>query len=207
MAIFRKLHTSFWSDSFVEELDKDQKLFYLYLLTNERTNQCGVYEITKKQISYDLGYSIDRVSILLDYFISKGRIRYNEQTKELAIAKWLKYNNSTSPKVQSCINKGFTLVKDTLLIDYVKSMHTLSQEEEEQEEEKEQEEEEDLFADFIESFNMILGKNFKKTDGVRKSFNARIKDGYTQTQMLESLENAKTQKYHIETDFKYLTPS
>jgi hypothetical protein len=138
MAIFRKIHTSFWSDSFIQDLEKDQKLFYLYLLTNERTRQCGVYEITKKQISYDLGYTMDRVSILLEYFIKVGKIKYNNTTKELAIGNWLKYNNSTSPKVKSCIDKEFGYCKDTLLIEYVKSMDTLSQEEEEQEEEQEE---------------------------------------------------------------------
>ena len=138
MAIFRKIHTSFWSDSFIQDLEKDQKLFYLYLLTNERTRQCGVYEITKKQISYDLGYTMDRVSILLEYFIKAGKIKYNSTTKELAIGNWLKYNNSTSPKVKSCIDKEFGYCKDTLLIEYVKSMDTLSQEEQEQEEEKEE---------------------------------------------------------------------
>jgi len=138
MAIFRKIHTSFWSDSFIQDLEKDQKLFYLYLLTNERTRQCGVYEITKKQISYDLGYTMDRVSILLEYFIKAGKIKYNSTTKELAIGNWLKYNNSTSPKVKSCIDKEFGYCKDTVLIEYVKSMDTLSQEEEEQEEEKEE---------------------------------------------------------------------
>ena len=137
MAIFRKVNTSFWSDSFISDLDAQSKLFYLYLITNERTRQCGVYEITKKQISYDLGYSIDTVSILLDKFISYGKIKYNEVTKEVAIGNWLKYNNSSSPKVKSCIDKEFQYCKDTVLIEYVKSIGTLSQEEEEEEEEEE----------------------------------------------------------------------
>jgi len=109
-------------------------------MTNEKTRQCGVYEITKKQMAFDLGYSMDKVSILLKYFISKGKIRYNDDTKELALGNWLKYNGSTSPKVQSCINKEFSLVKDTLLIEYVKSIDTHLQEEEEEEKEEEQEE-------------------------------------------------------------------
>jgi hypothetical protein len=138
MAIFRKIHTSFWSDSFVSELENDYKLFYIYLMTNERTRQCGVYEITKKQIAFDLGYSIDKVSKLLTYFINRSKIKYNEKTNEIALGNWLKYNSSTSPKVQSCINKEFSLVKDTLLIEYVKSMDTQSQEEQEEEQEEEQ---------------------------------------------------------------------
>ena len=152
MAIFRKIHTSIWSDSFFIELNKDKKLFYLYLLTNEKTKQCGVYEITKRQMAFDLGYSINTVSILLTYFFRKGKIRYNENTNEIAIGNWLKYNSSSSPKVQSCINKEFMLVKDTLLIEYVKSMDTQPQEEKEEEKEEEQKPEENnipTFQDFL----------------------------------------------------------
>jgi hypothetical protein len=65
-----------------------------------------------------------------------GKIRFNEKTNELAIGNWLKYNSSTSPLVKTCIDKEFALVKDTVLIEYVKSMDTQSQEEEEEEEEE-----------------------------------------------------------------------
>ena len=139
MAIFRKIHTSFWSDPFIQDLDNDHRLFYLYLLTNERTKQCGIYEISKKQMAFELGYSIDRVSKLLAYFIKTGKILYSDITKEVALKNWLKYNGSTSPKVASCIKSELCLVKDRVLIEYVNGIYTASQEEEEQEEEKEQE--------------------------------------------------------------------
>ena len=139
MAIFRKIHTSFWSDPFIQDLDNDHRLFYLYLLTNEKTKQCGIYEISKKQMSFELGYSIDRVSKLLAYFIKLGKILYSETTKEVALKNWMKYNGSTSPKVVSCINSELKQVKDRVLIEYVNGMYTASQEEKEQEEEKEEE--------------------------------------------------------------------
>ena len=139
MAIFRKIHTSFWSDPFIQDLDNDHRLFYLYLLTNERTKQCGIYEISKKQMAFELGYSIDRVSKLLAYFIKVGKILYSETTKEVALKNWLKYNGSTSPKVVSCIKSELCVVKDRVLIEYVNGMYTASQEEQEQEEEEEQE--------------------------------------------------------------------
>jgi hypothetical protein len=138
MAIFRKIHTSFWSDPFIQDLDNDHRLFYLYLLTNERTKQCGIYEISKKQMAFELGYSIDRVSKLLAYFIKVGKILYSETTKEVALKNWLKYNGSTSPKVVSCIKSELCVVKDRVLIEYVNGMYTASQEEQEQEEEEEQ---------------------------------------------------------------------
>jgi hypothetical protein len=137
MAIFRKIHTSFWSDPFIQDLDNDHRLFYLYLLTNERTKQCGIYEISKKQMAFELGYSIDRVSKLLAYFIKVGKILYSETTKEVALKNWLKYNGSTSPKVVSCIKSELCVVKDRVLIEYVNGMYTASQEEQEEEEEEE----------------------------------------------------------------------
>ena len=143
MAIFRKIHTSFWADTFVQDLDTDHKLFYLYLLTNERTKQCGIYEISKKQISFDTGYSIDKVSKLLNYFIKVGKIMYNDITKELAIKNWNKFNSSSSPKVVSCIKTELHNIKDRVLIEYVNGIYTTSQQEEEQEQEEEKEQEKD----------------------------------------------------------------
>jgi len=176
MAIFRKIHTSFWSDTFIQDLDNDQRLFYLYLLTNERTKQCGIYEISKKQMAFDLGYSIDRVSKLLKYFINTGKVLYNETTKEIAIKNWGKYNNSTSPKVLSCIKSELDDVKDRVLIEYIKGMHTPSQEEQEEEKNKrfkkptfEQLKEykpnidAQRFLDFYDSKGWMVGKN-KMTD-------------------------------------------
>ena len=152
MAIFRKIHTSFWSDPFIQDLDNDHKLFYMYLLTNEKTKQCGIYEISKKQISFELGYSIDRVSKLLTYFIKTGKILYSEETKEIAIKNWNKFNGSTSPKVVSCILSELKNVKDRVLIEYVNGMYTASQEEEEQEEEQEQDNSSELFLQLWDAY-------------------------------------------------------
>jgi hypothetical protein len=195
MAIFRKIHVSFWSDSFIGDLEKDRKLFYLYILTNERTTQCGIYEITKKQIAFDLGYTIDTVSKLLEYFIKCNKIRYNEHTKELAIRNWLKYNSSTSPKVQSCINKELTQVKDTLLIQYINSIDTQSQEEQEEEQEQEQEEEQEkenakILNEFSRPFFDLKYINEKSLE----MFDKLLKK-YSEEQIKTAITNAKEDKF------------
>lgn len=139
MAIFRKLHVSFWSDPFVTELTPEQKYFYIYLLTNDKTKQCGIYEITKKQICHDTGYNVDTVSLLLMLFTKAGKIVCSDTTNEIAIKNWNKYNDSSSPSVQKCVNKELEKVKDKSLVQCVHSVVALPQEEEEQEEEREQE--------------------------------------------------------------------
>ena len=125
MATFRKVHVQFWGDPFIQDLTPEQKFFYLYLLTNGQTKQCGIYEITKRQICYDTGYNTDTVSKLLQYCIDTDKIKYNKDTNEIAIKNWLKYNGSDSPKVQSCINQELKGVKDTVLIEYIYGMDSV----------------------------------------------------------------------------------
>ena len=150
MAIFRKVHVTFWRDEFVEGLTPEQKFFYLYLLTNDRTTQCGIYEITTKQMCYDTGYNEDTIKKLISFFIDIGKIKYSVITKEMALKNWGKYNDSNSPKVRSCIEKELLKVKDRILIQYIYSMdtHTQEEEEQEQEEDKEQEQQQEVNIDF-----------------------------------------------------------
>jgi len=159
MAIFRKIHVSFWKDEFIESLTPEQKFFYLYLMTNDRTTQCGIYEITIKQMCYDTGYNEDTIKKLIEFFTKCGKIQYSLATKEMAMKNWAKYNDSTSPKVKACITKELLKVKDTVLIQYIYSMdtHTQEEEEEEEEEEKEQVDSKPLFLDKIEPFKNLLG--------------------------------------------------
>jgi len=141
MATFRKVHVSFWSDPFTQELTPEQKYFFLYLLTNEKTSQCGIYEITKRHICYDTGYNIDTVSKLLNFFIEAGKIKYNYDTSEVAIKNWIKYNDNASPKVKVFVNQELKSIKDTSLIQYLYSIDTSPQVEVEKEVEKEVESE------------------------------------------------------------------
>jgi hypothetical protein len=147
MAIFRKIHTQFWSDTFVQSLSPERKYFYLYLLTNEKTKQCGIYEISTRQISYDTGYTVETVYSLLDFFISNGKILFSRGTNEIAIKNWNKYNKNPSSKVVTLVNKELATVKNKSLIQYINEPDTVSihntQEEEEIEREKEGEREEE----------------------------------------------------------------
>ncbi|MDN3658921.1 hypothetical protein QWZ08_24975 [Ferruginibacter paludis] len=139
MAIFRKVHVDIWRDAFFESLTPEQKFFFIYLLTNSKTTQCGIYEITVRQISFDTGYNEDTVQKLLDFFIKCDKVFYSSTSKEIAIKNWKKYNDSTSPKVKACVFKELKLVKDKVCIQYVNTINTISQEEEDQEEDQDQE--------------------------------------------------------------------
>ncbi|PEV73982.1 replication protein, partial [Bacillus cereus] len=69
MAIFRQVHTSFWNDVKVQEdFTPEDKYFFLYLLTNPQTKQIGVYQITKKQMAFETGYSHETIKALMQRF-------------------------------------------------------------------------------------------------------------------------------------------
>ncbi|MGE7940652.1 DnaD domain protein [Lysinibacillus xylanilyticus] len=122
MAKFRLVHTSFWNDPrVVEEMTAEDKYFFLYLLTNESTTQIGIYQITKKQIAFDLGYSPESANALLQRFIDHHKlIRYNAETREIAIKNWGKYNLVRGGKpILDCVKSELKNVKDATLIEWV----------------------------------------------------------------------------------------
>lgn len=121
MAYYRQIYTTFWTDSKVaDDFTPEDKYFYLYLLTNARTNLCGCYEISKKQISNDTGYTIDVVTRLLARLEQVHEIiRYSEKTKEVYLVNWHKYNWSKSDKVLRGVASETERVKSDLFKGYL----------------------------------------------------------------------------------------
>ncbi|MGH1324436.1 DnaD domain-containing protein [Bacillus pretiosus] len=119
MAVYRPVQVSFWQDAkVIEEMTPEDKLFNLYLLTNPCTTQIGVYQITKKQMAFDLGYSMESVNALLDRFENHHKlVKYNAETRELAIINWGKYNlNRGGKPIEDCVRKELDGVSDISLI-------------------------------------------------------------------------------------------
>jgi hypothetical protein len=119
MAIYRTVHTTFWTDPFVESLNKDQKLFYLYILTNSKVHLSGIYEITKKLMAYETGFTLVEIQSLIKFFSDNNKMYYSEETNEVAISNWAKYNVNGSPQQSTAIYKSVSKVKDALCIEHV----------------------------------------------------------------------------------------
>lgn len=106
---FRLVYTDFWEDPKVmEEMTPEDRYFYLYLLTNPNTNMLGIYQITKKQMAFELGYSPESINSLLDRFENHHKlVRYNQETRELLVKKYAKYNlNKGGKPIIDCIKKN-----------------------------------------------------------------------------------------------------
>ena len=117
MAVYRHIHIEFWQDGFILDLTPEEKYFYMYLMTNSKTSQCGIYELPKRIIETETGYNRETVEKLLSRFEDYGKVVYSEETKEVFLKNWIKHNKVVSPKVRKCIEKELKNIKSDYLID------------------------------------------------------------------------------------------
>lgn len=119
MGIKRVVDTEFWQDDKVESMTPEEKYFWLYLLTNPYTKQLGIYKITKKQMSFQLGYDIETVTKLVERFEDNyGLIRYMDN--EIAIKNFLRHSILKGGKpVEDCLNADLKSVKHRSLVRWV----------------------------------------------------------------------------------------
>lgn len=68
MAKQRVVNTKYWKDGYIRSLDRDGKLLFIYLFTNDRTEICGAYEITVDEIQFDTGLPLEKINELLAKF-------------------------------------------------------------------------------------------------------------------------------------------
>ncbi|MED4455934.1 DnaD domain protein [Metabacillus fastidiosus] len=164
MAKYRQVHVEFWQDGFVLDLTPEEKYFYIYLMTNSKTSQCGIYELPKRIIETETGYNRETVEKLLQRFVDYGKIKYNDKSKEIMIVNWVKYNAIRSPKVLACIKKELETVKN---IEFIKDFIALCKQYEYpidtlsidygEEEEKEQQQEKDAVIDAADFYQQNFG--------------------------------------------------
>lgn len=76
MAKQRMVNTKFWSDSFVvDELNALDRYLFLYLLTNEKTNIIGIYELSLRTASFETGIEKDNLANMLNRLSPKVEYR------------------------------------------------------------------------------------------------------------------------------------
>lgn len=116
MAIYRSINIDYWQDGFILDLTPEEKYFYLYLMTNSKTTQCGIFEVPMKIMETETGYNRETIMKYINRFISYEKIAYDSDTNEILLYNWIKYNRPTSPKVLTCVEKELAKVKSKILI-------------------------------------------------------------------------------------------
>jgi len=120
MARYRYIYTRIWQDPQMLKYSKDMKLFFIYLLTNPHTTQCGVYELPLELASVETKFTIEELQKLIEKLEKDDKVKYSLQTGEIAVKNWVKYNINDNPNIRKCVDTELKLIKDKSLIKYVK---------------------------------------------------------------------------------------
>jgi hypothetical protein len=115
------LSNDFWKDPELVDLTSEERYFYLYLLTNRQTSQIGIYKISMSKIAFDMDFSLETVEYLIERFAEDYKlIRYNAETREIAIKNWGKYilRLEGEENIDSMVAEFYD-VEELSLIDFV----------------------------------------------------------------------------------------
>lgn len=118
----RIISTEFWEDEkVIDNYSPEDKYFMLYLLTNPKTTSIGIYRLPKKIASFELGYTRETISVLLDRFQNKyNNIVYFEDEQEIAVLNTLKYTISKGGKpIEDMVERELKSVKNAEAIQVV----------------------------------------------------------------------------------------
>lgn len=124
MSKLRSVSTAFWSDPFIEDLTPSQKLLFLYLITNEKTNMLGIYESSIKKISFETGIKKDDIEKALKEFERLKKVNY--RNNYVILINYMKHQNFNTNMKKSAIDvynnlpnelkdKGISISKDNPL--------------------------------------------------------------------------------------------
>lgn len=64
--MFRLIDCGMWDDPWFSDLAPDAKLFFLYLITNRRTNPAGAFEITLRAASFETNLVLSRIKEVIE---------------------------------------------------------------------------------------------------------------------------------------------
>lgn len=101
MSKLRSLNTVIWSDTWFEVLNPEEKLLFIYFVTNEKTNMLGVYEISLRKVSFETGIDVSKIGEYLKKFEADGKIRY--ASNRVLLLNFLKHQNYNFNMMKSAI--------------------------------------------------------------------------------------------------------
>ena len=102
MSKLRSLSTAFWSDPFIEDLTPSQKLLFIYLITNDKTNMLGIYESSIRKMSFETGIKKEDISNALKAFEKVRKVKYINNY--VVLVNYMKHQNFNTNMKKSAID-------------------------------------------------------------------------------------------------------
>lgn len=93
LGLYRSFYTYYWSDPWVQGLEVDEKLLFIYLFSNDRASMSGIYETTLRTISFESGIAEERVLEILNMFEADGKAIYDQEANVVWVVNMRKFHD------------------------------------------------------------------------------------------------------------------
>ena len=113
MSSFRQIHSKIWKDDWFLDLEPVDKLFFIYLFSNESATMIGLYELPIRVMSFESGLTAPEIRDTFQVFANAQKAYYENGV--VFIPTMRKYHSSNSPKVLTRIQKDVDNVRDGTL--------------------------------------------------------------------------------------------
>jgi hypothetical protein len=114
MAKQRIINTKFWSDDYITNLDPLERYLFLFFLTNEHTNICGIYELPLRTMAFETGLDKEMLLKMLDRFARDEKIFYFNNCW-IFVKNFMKHQSTKSQTVKVGIENGLKQVPCDIL--------------------------------------------------------------------------------------------
>lgn len=112
MAKTRMIQSKFWADGWVRKINPLDRYLFLYFLTNEHTNICGIYELPIETMAFESG--LDREELLNSMLPKLGpKLFYHEGW--VIIPNFARHQASDHPKVQKGVELALKAIPSRIL--------------------------------------------------------------------------------------------
>lgn len=110
MAGYRQIHTKIWKDDWFIELEPVEKLFFVYLFSNDEAEISGIYKLPIRVMQNETG--IDRVSIqaMLKKFEDQKKVVYRDGV--VWVVNMQRYHQNASPKTQVKVSRTIAFIPE-----------------------------------------------------------------------------------------------
>jgi hypothetical protein len=107
MRTYGALHTKFWTNPELRQLDDQTKLFLIYLLTSPHSNSLGCYYLPLGYAAVDMRKDPKTISKLLRNGLKTMVFVYDEDCEWIFLVNYLKFNYPLNPNQAKSVEKAF----------------------------------------------------------------------------------------------------
>ena len=113
MATYRTIRMDFWNDPYVEGMEPQDKLLYVYLFSSPHTNNLGVLTVSRRKIAFETGLTEEGVAAGLAALERDGKVLIDGGA--IWVCNFVRHQCTTSPKLLLSLRALFPTVSSGVI--------------------------------------------------------------------------------------------